>query len=157
MTRDEIRETVWGDRIVDHDQGINNSVREIRAVLGDDDAAERLIQTVPKRGYRLSIPRDAPAPTQNRRLNRVTVATTFAIAFLVIGLYTWHLHADAQRTSRTSQSANEAYLAGLHHLDPGGAEGVERAIVLLQVGRARSDVRAGLCQTRRRLSSRANF
>ena len=52
VTRDEIRECLWEDGVVEFDQGINACVRELRQVLGDRASSPCYIETVPKRGYR---------------------------------------------------------------------------------------------------------
>ena len=56
VTRDQIQEEVWGDTVVEFDQAINNAVRQLRSVLGDDASAPRFIETVPRRGYRFIAP-----------------------------------------------------------------------------------------------------
>jgi DNA-binding winged helix-turn-helix (wHTH) protein len=53
VTRDELRERVWGAAThVDFDRGINKAITRLRQVLGDDPARPRFIETLPKRGYR---------------------------------------------------------------------------------------------------------
>src|SRR5438067_6193173 len=57
VTRDEIRQHVWGgETFVDYEQGLNYCIREIRAALGEDAANPRYIETCPRRGYRFLIP-----------------------------------------------------------------------------------------------------
>jgi len=51
VTREEIRAHLWGDTVVAYDQGINYCIRQIRIALADDAA---LVQTIPRRGYRIS-------------------------------------------------------------------------------------------------------
>jgi DNA-binding winged helix-turn-helix (wHTH) protein len=50
VTRDEIRQALWPDTVVSFDQNINFAIRQIRLAL-DMDAG--IVQTVPRRGYRL--------------------------------------------------------------------------------------------------------
>jgi DNA-binding winged helix-turn-helix (wHTH) protein/TolB-like protein len=53
VSREELQKHVWNDgTFIDFDQGLNWCIRRIREVLGDDAAAPRFIQTVPRRGYR---------------------------------------------------------------------------------------------------------
>jgi TolB-like protein/DNA-binding winged helix-turn-helix (wHTH) protein len=53
VTREDIRQQVWGDETyVDFEHGLNHCVTQIRAVLGDDAEAPRYIETLPRRGYR---------------------------------------------------------------------------------------------------------
>jgi TolB-like protein len=86
--------------VVDFDAGINTAMRKLRAALGDDAAAPRYIETVPRQGYRFLVtPRREPAPaaavtpvaaTARRRwlwpLATVCVAVVIAIAWSVIAL-----------------------------------------------------------------------
>ena len=50
VTRDELMRAVWRDVVVT-DGSLAQCVNEIRQALGD--SAHRIVQTVPKRGYRL--------------------------------------------------------------------------------------------------------
>lgn len=52
VTREQIREEIWGDTVVEFDTAINSAVRAVRAALGDDASDPRYIETVPRRGYR---------------------------------------------------------------------------------------------------------
>ena len=74
VTRTEIREQVWcGDTFVDFEQGLNFCIRQIREALGDTAGAPRIIETLPKRGYRLLMPVTSGAPAQPERLTRLIV------------------------------------------------------------------------------------
>jgi Tol biopolymer transport system component/DNA-binding winged helix-turn-helix (wHTH) protein len=53
VTREEIRDTLWGaDTYVEFERGINFCVSQIRAALCDEVQAPRYVETLPKRGYR---------------------------------------------------------------------------------------------------------
>ena len=53
VSREEIHQHIWGnDTFVDFERGINFSINQIRAALGDDAAKPRFIETIPRRGYR---------------------------------------------------------------------------------------------------------
>jgi TolB-like protein/DNA-binding winged helix-turn-helix (wHTH) protein/Tfp pilus assembly protein PilF len=53
VTRDEIRETVWGtDTFVDFDRGLNFCIKQVRSALGDESRSPRYIETIPRQGYR---------------------------------------------------------------------------------------------------------
>jgi TolB-like protein len=53
VTRQEIESRLWGpDSSIDTGCSINNSVRKIRAALGDDSARPRVLETVFGKGYR---------------------------------------------------------------------------------------------------------
>ena len=53
VTREEIREQIWGNEtFVDFEQGLNFAINRIRTVLGDDAEDPRYVETLPRRGYR---------------------------------------------------------------------------------------------------------
>jgi Tol biopolymer transport system component/DNA-binding winged helix-turn-helix (wHTH) protein len=53
VSREEIHQHIWGnDTFVDFERGINFSINQIRAVLGDDADKPRYVETIPRRGYR---------------------------------------------------------------------------------------------------------
>jgi TolB-like protein/DNA-binding winged helix-turn-helix (wHTH) protein len=53
VSRGEIQRHLWGEStFVDFERGINFSINQIRAALGDDAERPRYIETLPKLGYR---------------------------------------------------------------------------------------------------------
>ena len=57
VTREEIREKLWpGDTFIDFEKSINTSIKRLREALGDDAAAPRFIETLPRHGYRFVAP-----------------------------------------------------------------------------------------------------
>jgi len=101
VTRDELVTHLWPKGVVDFDAGINTAMRKLRAALGDDAAAPRYIETVPRQGYRFLVtPKSEPAPdaavtpaaaTARRRgpwalATVLCVAVVIAIAWSVIAL-----------------------------------------------------------------------
>ena len=53
VTREQIKEKLWGDSVfVDTDNAINTAIRKVRQTLGDDPDEPRFVQTVVGRGYR---------------------------------------------------------------------------------------------------------
>ncbi len=65
VTREELRNRLWGPAAVEFDDGLHTAVRKLREVLGDSATRPRFIETVPRRGYRfiaeVSFPVEAPA------------------------------------------------------------------------------------------------
>jgi len=51
VTRDEIYERIWGDRIVS-DAALSSRIRDARRAIGDDGTVQRFIRTVHRRGLR---------------------------------------------------------------------------------------------------------
>lgn len=60
VTREEVRQKLWPNTIVDFDHGLNKAISKIRDALGDSAEKPRFIETVARRGYRfLADVRDA--------------------------------------------------------------------------------------------------
>jgi DNA-binding winged helix-turn-helix (wHTH) protein len=97
VTVDQIRRQIWGDEVhVDAAQSIRFCIRQIRAVLDDDSAAPRFVETLPKQGYRFIAPLEAiPGPAQikgavagrNRRSWVMFGLLALAAVALVIGIW----------------------------------------------------------------------
>jgi serine/threonine protein kinase/DNA-binding winged helix-turn-helix (wHTH) protein/tetratricopeptide (TPR) repeat protein len=65
-TREEIRKKLWpNDTIVDFDHGINTAVKNLRRAFGDSADEPKYIETVARRGYRLMVLVEWPAPPEN--------------------------------------------------------------------------------------------
>lgn len=56
VTREEIRQLVWGDAFLDFDNNLNFCVLQVRKALEDSAREPRYVETVPKRGYRFLRP-----------------------------------------------------------------------------------------------------
>jgi DNA-binding winged helix-turn-helix (wHTH) protein/TolB-like protein/Flp pilus assembly protein TadD len=56
VTREEIRQLVWGEAFVDFDASLNFCIKQIRRALGDPATTPRYIETIPRRGYRFLRP-----------------------------------------------------------------------------------------------------
>jgi TolB-like protein/DNA-binding winged helix-turn-helix (wHTH) protein/Tfp pilus assembly protein PilF len=95
VSRDELRERMWpSDTFVDFDHSLNIAVNKLRAALNDSADEPRLIETVPRRGYRFigkleaeslasaAIETALPSPVEARGLR--STMTWAATAALVI-------------------------------------------------------------------------
>ena len=57
VTRDELRQAVWGDEHhVDFNAGLNFCLAQIRSALGESSTDPRYVITVPRRGYKFIAP-----------------------------------------------------------------------------------------------------
>ena len=56
VEREEIRVAVWPDTNVDFDASLNTCVRQIRTALRESGGEAEYIETLPKRGYRFTVP-----------------------------------------------------------------------------------------------------
>src|SRR6185369_5863009 len=53
VTRVEIQKALWEeDRIVEFDTAVNTAIKKVREALEDDPENPRLIETLPRKGYR---------------------------------------------------------------------------------------------------------
>jgi DNA-binding winged helix-turn-helix (wHTH) protein/pimeloyl-ACP methyl ester carboxylesterase len=57
VSRDEIIEAIWCGRIVS-EAAISSRINAVRRAIGDDGAAQALLRTVPRRGFRFEAPVD---------------------------------------------------------------------------------------------------
>ena len=68
ISREELRTKLWPDEVfVDFDHSLNAAVNKLREALCDSTSDVRLIETLPKRGYRFIGPtetRDKPGTLQ---------------------------------------------------------------------------------------------
>ena len=52
LTKDELLSTVWGGEVYS-DDAVHRAIAKIRKALGDDSRRPAILETIPKRGYRL--------------------------------------------------------------------------------------------------------
>ena len=64
VTREELRQRLWPDgTFVGFDHGLNSAINRLREALNDSADTPRLIETIPRRGYRLLVPIVVARPT----------------------------------------------------------------------------------------------
>jgi DNA-binding winged helix-turn-helix (wHTH) protein/TolB-like protein len=85
VTRDELQAAVWGDTVVDYENGLNWSVRKIRETLGDDPVKPRFIETVPRKGYRFVAPVARAEARWFMRSSTLRVAVVLVVCLVSIG------------------------------------------------------------------------
>jgi TolB-like protein/DNA-binding winged helix-turn-helix (wHTH) protein len=57
VSRDELRKLLWdGETFVDFDHSLNSAVKRLRDILRDDHDHPRMIETIPRHGYRFIAP-----------------------------------------------------------------------------------------------------
>src|SRR5262245_22419507 len=53
VTRTDIQKALWGeDRFVEFEHAINTAIKKVREALGDDHDEPKIIETLPRKGYR---------------------------------------------------------------------------------------------------------
>ncbi len=109
VSRDTLNAQVWGSVVVT-DQAVTNCISELRHHLGDDRAAHRVIETIPKRGYRLAAPVelfraappiDQPIQPKARMSGRRWLLAGGLLVMLsaALGAFWWRSASTATRTS----------------------------------------------------------
>src|ERR1700756_3082229 len=129
VTREELREKIWGQVVVDFDHGVNKAINKIREALGDSAENPRFVETVARRGYRFladvtpiaaadaqvapepeaRVPSadsahgelaGAGTPPKERRRVLVWTGLGFGAALAIVASLSWMLHTQNQSSSR---------------------------------------------------------
>ncbi|HEY0157758.1 MAG TPA: winged helix-turn-helix domain-containing protein [Thermoanaerobaculia bacterium] len=94
LTREELRQQVWGDgTFVDFERGLNFCVLQARTALGDDAKEPRYIETLPRRGYRFVAPVQTPnasavdIPKRRRPSASGLVAAAALVLFVLVAAW----------------------------------------------------------------------
>ena len=75
VTHEEIRKAIWGETThVNFQQGLHYCIRQIRRAIDDNSNECRVIETVPRRGYRLQSTVALPPPRARNWMAYVTAA-----------------------------------------------------------------------------------
>lgn len=107
VSRETLNAQVWGNVIVT-DQAVTNCISELRHHLGDDRSANRVIETIPKRGYCLTAPvlaapvQLAPQATKRSiaaRLWLTAAALLLLGALILFGTERWRTESAPSLTS----------------------------------------------------------
>ena len=89
VTREELREHIWGGRVnVDFEHGLNVCIRQIRVALDEEADAAHTILTVPRVGYRVNV-LVSRGSSQHRSMKplRMALTATAVAAGLTISTY----------------------------------------------------------------------
>jgi DNA-binding winged helix-turn-helix (wHTH) protein/TolB-like protein/tetratricopeptide (TPR) repeat protein len=98
VSKERLLNEVWGSLDVS-ESALTRTVTELRQALGDSADAPRLLETIPKRGYRLigsiepisaTTPEPARAPAgRSRAALRAAVVATAAVLLLAVASWAW--------------------------------------------------------------------
>lgn len=124
VSKDELLKAVWPDTFVTDDVLIR-SISELRRILQDDAHEPRIIQTIPKRGYRL-LPKLDPntAPAKNVTRDSIAVLPFINLSsdaeneFLADGMTEEIINAMAQITELHVVARSSAFSFKGKHVDP---------------------------------------
>jgi len=136
VTKDQLLQAVWADTFVG-DEVLSRTISDLRRVFGDDPKSPRVIQTIPKGGYRLllpvsfhdpasspvslteassPIPRESKAPdVLARRVHKtrpwrqwLLVAGAAAIVVSTAGAARWQEHRATMRNAHVAELCRRA-------------------------------------------------
>ena len=91
VTREDLRQAIWpAGTFVEFDVGLDAAIHKLRSALGDSAENPRLVETLPRRGYRLIVAEAPPEHPSTAGRRRVAVATIIGAIALgsIAGL--WH-------------------------------------------------------------------
>lgn len=156
VTRDELRQVLWPvDTFVDFDGGLNTAVNKLRAALGDSAESARFVETVGRRGYRLTAPVEAvevtpdvpalapvsvaatPAPSdlpQGRRLRPIVTLTGIALVAALGAALWWKLSPAPGPVGIRSLAVLPLKSLSSHSEDDYFADGMTEALITQLAG-----------------------
>lgn len=91
VSRDDILERLWPGLFVGED-ALPQTISRLRKALNDSPKAPRYVETIPKRGYRLMVAPEAPAPAMRERrwfASRAAVGLGLVAALFLGALMIW--------------------------------------------------------------------
>lgn len=137
VTREELREHLWGiEHHLDHEQGINFTIRKIRAALGDDSLKPRFVETLPRLGYRFvapveRLPAAGPGPRPARSLRWIGAGVAIVLVALVALAGGW-VPLPQRQPPPVPRGAHDTYLRGSYLVGRGDEASVLLGIRTLQ-------------------------
>jgi len=137
VSKDRLVEAVWGHMDVS-DAALTRCIFEIRQAFGDNARESKVVETVPKVGYRLVASMQAHSHQRgnSRRIAQTSLAASVAlIAFIGIGNLSDVVavsSADTREPPTSNKQAYEAYKIGLDYLLHGDFLKNENAIPMFE-------------------------
>jgi len=138
VTREELRQQVWGDgTFVDFERGLNFCVLQARTALGDDAKEPQYIETLPRRGYRFVAALETPPPPRLKAVTAVTALQAVAVIVFLLG-GAWMAKGllvesrPEESLSARTPAAHEAYLRGRQLWSEGTTPALQESVVKLR-------------------------
>jgi DNA-binding winged helix-turn-helix (wHTH) protein/tetratricopeptide (TPR) repeat protein len=133
VSKEDLMREVWEGRFVSDDV-VWRSIGELRRALGDE-TRKAVIQTIPKRGYRLIAPPpplSAPQAPRPHLIPRSLLAAAFLLGFgslaLVLLVSARRTHGPAAQPPATNPAAHDTYLKALWFLNRGTPDDLRRSV-----------------------------
>src|SRR6267142_6174332 len=96
VTREELRQAIWpAGTFVEFDVGLDAAIHKLRSALGDSAENPRLVETLPRRGYRLIVaeaPPEHPSAAGRRRVAVATIIGAIALGSIAGLWHPWSRH-----------------------------------------------------------------
>jgi len=91
VTREDLRQAIWpAGTFVEFDVGLDAAIHKLRSALGDSAESPRLVETLPRRGYRFIAAVDsAVAPEAPRTRAAAIIASIVVLAAIALVWHPW--------------------------------------------------------------------
>jgi DNA-binding winged helix-turn-helix (wHTH) protein/TolB-like protein len=86
VSREQLRDAIWGKTHVDVDRGLAYCISQVRSALGDSGDNPRFIQTVPRQGFKFIAPIGEATGAIGAMGATAATGTTGAAGFWMIGI-----------------------------------------------------------------------
>jgi Tol biopolymer transport system component/DNA-binding winged helix-turn-helix (wHTH) protein len=101
ISHDHLRRELWGNTVVNYDDGLHTAVRKLRDALGDSASSPRFIATIPGRGYRFIAPvarvSEEKPPSQSRAKIYAAIAALAVLTVSASLLLWWREGSSASK------------------------------------------------------------
>jgi Tol biopolymer transport system component/DNA-binding winged helix-turn-helix (wHTH) protein len=100
VSHDHLRRELWGNTVVNYDDGLHTAVRKLRDALGDSASSPRFVATIPGRGYRFIAPVarvSGEKPPSRSQAKIYAAAAALAVVAVVAALLWWREGSSASK------------------------------------------------------------
>jgi len=139
VTREDLRQAIWpAGTFVEFDVGLDAAIHKLRSALGDSAESPRLVETLPRRGYRFMAPVEGVVgATPGRRRRALMAAGIAGAVVLAAGVVVWH-----PWSRRTTNSVAVLYFSARDTADAYLADGLTEDVTSLLGGVERVQVKS---------------
>jgi DNA-binding winged helix-turn-helix (wHTH) protein len=110
VTHEELWREVWLGRHVEFDAALTTAIRKVRLALGDTNPSRRLIEAVPRRGYRFVATVRPESRTPVRSRFRLLAASFASLGIVLMGTFVLRTATGADRIAVGIEVDGSAHL-----------------------------------------------